>query len=104
LIPSLNEEKTIGRGIQKAKETLEAMGFAYEIIAQKLKKLTPTKAVTIGVILVVIGIIYFTLIIFAWVESDYSRLSLRDENMVALASIALGIDLITNSFILKSMP
>jgi hypothetical protein len=103
LIPSLNEEKTIGRGIQKAKETLKAMGLTYEIITQKLKKLTPTKAVTIGVTLVVIGIVYFTLIIFAWVESGYNRLLLRGENMIAPASIALGIDLITNSFVLKSM-
>ena len=33
VIPSLNEEKTIGRVVQKAKEVLEAMGPTYEIIA-----------------------------------------------------------------------
>jgi glycosyltransferase involved in cell wall biosynthesis len=72
-------------------------------MTQKLKKLTPTKAVAIGVTLVVIGIIYLTLIIFAWVESGYRRLPLRGENMIALTSIALGIELITSSFVLKSM-
>jgi hypothetical protein len=33
VIPSLNEEKTIGRVVQKAKEALKAMGPTYEIIA-----------------------------------------------------------------------
>jgi len=72
-------------------------------ITQKLKILTPTKAVAIGVALVVIGIIHLTLIMFAWVESGYRRLPLRGENMIALTSIALGIELITSSFVLKSM-
>jgi glycosyltransferase involved in cell wall biosynthesis len=72
-------------------------------ITQKLKKLTPTKAVAIGVALVVIGVIYLTLIMFAWVESGYRRLPLRGENMIALTSIALGIELITSSFVLKSL-
>jgi hypothetical protein len=40
---------------------------------------------------------------FAWVESGYRRLPLRGENMIALTSIALGIELITSSFVLKSM-
>ena len=70
-------------------------------ITQKLKKLTPTKAVAIGITLVVIGIIYLTLIMFTWVESGYRRLPLRGENMIALTSIALGIELITSSFVLK---
>jgi glycosyltransferase involved in cell wall biosynthesis len=79
------------------------LGLQPHPITQKLKKLTPTKAVAIGVALVVIGIIYLTLIMFTWVESGYRKLPLRGENMIALTSIALGIELITSGFVLKSM-
>jgi glycosyltransferase involved in cell wall biosynthesis len=48
-IPSLNEEKTIGRVIQKAKETLEAMGLTYEIIvADNSTDKTPEIARSMG--------------------------------------------------------
>jgi hypothetical protein len=69
----------------------------------KIKKLTPTKAVAIGVTLMVISIIYLFNYLFAWGESGYRRLPLRGENMITLTSIALSIELITSNFVLKSM-
>ena len=49
VIPSLNEEKTIGRVIQKAKETLEAMGLTYEIVvADNSTDKTPEIARSMG--------------------------------------------------------
>jgi glycosyltransferase involved in cell wall biosynthesis len=49
VIPSLNEEKTIGRVIQKAKEALEAMGLTYKIIvADNSTDKTPEIARSMG--------------------------------------------------------
>jgi glycosyltransferase involved in cell wall biosynthesis len=77
------------------------LGIQSHSITQKIKKHTPRKAGAIGVALVVIGVVYLTFIIFAWVKSGYRRLPLRDEKVIALPAIVLGIEQITNSIYIK---
>ncbi len=74
VIPSLNEEKTIGRVIQKAKEALEAMGLSYEIIvADNSTDRTPEIARSMGAIVVTPdrkGYGYAYLYAFRYVRGD----------------------------------
>jgi uncharacterized membrane protein YiaA len=89
-------------GVMAELTLAKRLGLQPHSITQKLKKLTSGKAVAIGVALVVVGIIYLTLSLYLR-GSSYRRLPLRGENMIALTSIALGFELISSSFVLKSI-
>ena len=66
-------------------------------------RLTPPKAIAIGLVLVLIGLAYLTFLAIQWAESGYRRLPLRGENMMALTTIALGIEIIFTSFLVRAM-
>jgi len=79
------------------------LGLQPHPITQKFAKLTPPKAIVIGTVLVLIGVIYLAFLMIIWLESGYRKLPLRGENMIAFTNIALGIEIIVSSFALKSI-
>ena len=79
------------------------LGLQPHSITQQLMRLTPPKAIAIGLVLVLIGLAYLTFLAIQWAESGYRRLPLRGENMIALTTIALGIEIIFTSFLVGAM-
>ena len=79
------------------------LGLQPHSITQKLMRLTPPKAIAIGLVLVLIGLAYLTFLAIQWAESGYCRLPLRGENMIALTAIALGVEIAFTSFLFRSI-
>jgi glycosyltransferase involved in cell wall biosynthesis len=77
------------------------LGQQLHPIVQKLIRITPSRSIAIGVVLILIGLVYIIFLALQWVESGYQRIPLRGENMIALVAVALGLEIILASFLIK---
>jgi hypothetical protein len=75
------------------------LGLQPHPVTQRITKLKPMKAIVVGALIIFIGFTYLASIFFQWLEGGDRKIQIRGENAIARTIAALGIQIISSSFI-----
>lgn len=68
-----------------------------------LKHLKLERGILIGLVALLMAIIYLTILFINWLNSGFTVLPLRGEDIIAFTSLTLGLQIIFNSILISGM-